>query len=69
MTNSMKKNRPMWFQALWVILGILYFPVFLASWLLNVVSRALLAFSYYGMLDYLRGKNVFKSLFQWNSVL
>lgn len=59
----------MWFQVLWVILGILYFPIFLASWLLNVVSRALLALSYYGMLDYLRGKNVFKSLFQWNSVL
>ena len=59
----------MWFQVLWVILGILYIPIFLASWLLNVVSRALLALSYYGMLDYLRGKNVFKSLFQWNSVL
>lgn len=69
MTNNMKKNRPMWFQVLWVILGILYIPIFLASWLLNVVSRALLALSYYGMLDYLRGKNVFKSLFQWNSVL
>lgn len=69
MTNNMKKNRPMWFQVLWVILGILYIPIFLASWLLNVVSRTFLAISYYGMLDYLRGKNVFKSLFQWNSVL
>lgn len=69
MTNNMKKNRSMWFQVLWVILGILYIPLFLASWLLNVVSRAFLALSYYGMLDYLRGKNVFKSLFQWNSVL
>jgi len=59
----------MWFQVLWVILGILYIPIFLASWLLNVVSRAFLALSYYGMLDYLKGKNVFKSLFQWNSVL
>jgi len=59
----------MWFQVLWVILGILYIPIFLASWLLNVISRAFLALSYYGMLDYLRGKNVFKSLFQWNSVL
>lgn len=59
----------MWFQVLWVILGILYIPIFLASWLLNVISRAFLALSYYGMLDYLKGKNVFKSLFQWNSVL
>lgn len=69
MTNNMKHNRPLWFAVLWGTLGILYIPVFLASWLLNVVSRILLALSYYGMFDYLRGKNVFKSLFQWNSVL
>lgn len=52
-------------MALFTLIGILWFPFFVASWLLRIVARFLLAISYFGMLNGKMGKDIFKSLFTW----
>lgn len=47
------------------VAGVFYLPVWLISWLLHIVSRLLLAISYFGMCQFNKGKQVFKSLFKW----
>ena len=43
---------------------ILYMPIYYAGWLLQTVSRLLLAFSYLLMLDGTYAYNTFRSVFQ-----
>lgn len=50
---------------LWTIVGLLWSPIFISSWLLRVVARFLLSISYFGMLNGKMGCDVFKSLFNW----
>lgn len=47
----------------WNILGILYFPVYIAFWLLHKVARFILAISYFGMLENRIGKDIIKYMF------
>lgn len=50
---------------LWTLVGLLWAPIFIASWLLRIVARFLLSISYFGMLNGKMGRGVFKSLFTW----
>jgi hypothetical protein len=62
----MKRNSPMLFIITWSLVGLLYLPVFIASWLLHIVARLLLSISYFGLLNPRKGKDVFSSIFRWN---
>ena len=48
---------------LWWCLGVIYTPVYIASWLLHKVARLILAISYFGMLEKTVGKDIIKHLF------
>ena len=48
---------------LYLFVGILYSPLYLFAWLLRIVSRFLLALSYFGMLEGRKGKDIIKTLF------
>ena len=50
---------------LWTLVGLLWAPVFIASWLLRIVARFLLSLAYCCMLNSTMGRDVFKSLFTW----
>lgn len=62
----MKKFRTALRILTWFLVGVCYFPVFLAAWLLHVVARLLLSVSYFGLLNGRKGKDVFISLFRFN---
>lgn len=49
-----------------VVLGIIYMPIYLIAWLLHIIARAQLAIAYFGLLEFYRGKSVFKSIFEWH---
>lgn len=51
---------------IWLLLGILYFPVYLAFWLFHKIARLLLAISYFGMFEKQVGKDIISSLFSWH---
>ncbi len=51
---------------IWLLLGVLYFPVYLAFWLFHKIARLLLAISYFGMLEKQIGKDIISSLFNWH---
>lgn len=51
---------------IWLLLGVLYFPVYLAFWLFHKIARLLLAISYFGMFEKQIGKDVLLSLFNWH---
>ena len=51
---------------IWIYLGALYAPVYIASWLLHKVARLVLAISYFGMLEKAIGKDIIKYLFIWH---
>ena len=65
----MKVNKPIFFVVVWTLVGLIYSPIFIASWLLHIISRLLLSISYFGMLNGQRGRDVFKSLFRFNPTL
>lgn len=48
---------------LWVLLGIIYFPIYFAFWVLRFISRFTLAISYYGTFNAYVGYRIMKSLF------
>ena len=58
--SKLKQNM---FIILYAIVGTLYFPLYLFAWLLRIVSRFILALSYFGMLDGRKGKDIIKTLF------
>lgn len=51
---------------IWLLLGVLYFPVYLAFWLFHKIARLLLAISYFGMFEKQIGKDIILSLFNWH---
>lgn len=51
---------------IWLLLGVLYFPVYLAFWLFHKIARLLLAISYFGMFEKQVGKDIISSLFNWH---
>lgn len=53
------------FVILWIILGVIYSPIYIAAWLLRLVARFLLSISYFGLLQGKMGCQVFKSLFSF----
>lgn len=50
----------------WICLGVVYAPVYIASWLLHKVARLMLAIAYFGLLNKQAGKDIIKSLFKWH---
>ena len=62
-------NRTLLFVLTWALIGIMYFPIFLAAWLLHIVARILLGISYFGMLNSKMGRDILKSIFNWNPTL
>lgn len=50
----------------WAIIGVVYFPIYIASWLLHIIARCLLALAYLGMLQFHVAKNVLNSVFVIN---
>ena len=51
---------------IWLLLGVLYFPVYLVFWLFHKIARLLLAISYFGMFEKQIGKDILLSLFNWH---
>lgn len=50
----------------WQILGVIYFPAYVAFWLLHKIARLTLAIAYFGLLNKQTGKDIIKSLFKWH---
>lgn len=50
---------------LFVLIGLIYFPIYVSMWVLRIVARLLLSIAYYGTLERKMGKNVFKSIFSF----
>lgn len=50
----------------WFVIGVIYFPVYLAAWILHIVARLLLATAYLFMLQPHVARNVFSSVFVTN---
>ena len=48
----------------WQILGVIYFPAYVAFWLLHKIARLTLAITYFGLLNKQAGKDIIKSLFK-----
>ena len=48
------------------ILGVIYFPAYVAFWLLHKIARLTLAIAYFGLLNKQAGKDIIKSLFKWH---
>ena len=53
-------------KVVWRILEVIYFPVYIAFWLLHKIARFILAISYSGMLEGRIAKDILKSLFKWH---
>ena len=54
------------FIIFWIVVGIIYFPIFFCAWLLHIVARVLLSIAYAGMLKWQMAKQVFSSIFRTN---
>jgi hypothetical protein len=52
-------------MALFTIVGVLWFPFYIAAWLLRIIARFLLAIAYFGLLNGKMAKDIMKSLFTW----
>lgn len=63
----MKRKKVTFIVIMWAIVGALYSPIFILAWLLRPIARLLLAISYFGLLDMVMGKAVFKSIFKMYS--
>lgn len=54
------------FEFLWPYIGVIYFPIYILSWLLHKVARLLLAISYFGMFEKKIGEDIITNLFNWH---
>lgn len=50
----------------WLIIGIIYFPIYFVAWCLHIIARILLAIAYLFMLQPHVARNVFSSVFVTN---
>ena len=46
------------------LVGLIYFFIYLASYILSVIARAILGISYFGMGDFRKSKDIFKFMFR-----
>ena len=53
-------------KVVWKVLEVIYFPIYVAFWLLHKIARFLLAISYFGMLEGRMGKDIIHHLFDWH---
>lgn len=53
-------------KLLWRCVGVLYFPIYLLTWVLHKIARLVLAIAYFGLLNKQAGKDIIKSLFKWH---
>ena len=49
--------------AIGLIIAILYYPIYAIGWIVHIASRIVLAVSYYMMLRFKLGNDIFKTLF------
>lgn len=49
---------------LWVILGIIYYPLYVSAWLLHKVARLALAIAYFFMFRWRMAKDIIINLFK-----
>lgn len=47
----------------WVLLGVIYSPIYIIFWVLRFVSRLILAISYYFTFNPINGYRIMKTLF------
>ncbi len=60
----MKKAFKFLGRLIWVILKVIYFPIYLVFFIAYKVIRLALAFIFCGLLEFRYAKDVFKSLFE-----
>lgn len=53
------------FRFIWKAISFIYFPIYIAFWLLHKIARIFLAISYFGMLEKQMGKDIISNLFNW----
>lgn len=63
MKTTIKKVKDTAKYITWVLLGVMYFPIYFVFWVLRFVSRLVLAISYYGTLNSMMGYRVMRTLF------
>lgn len=51
-------------QIIWTILGILYYPIYAAAWLLHKIARLILAIAYIFMLQKQLAKDIITNFFK-----
>ena len=62
----MKKLKLPYKLIIWIIIGLIYLPVYISAWLLRIVARILLAIAYFGTLNGRMGVAVLKSIFSFD---
>ena len=60
----MKKFWKTFKETVWVILGIIYYPIYAIAWLLHKVARLLLAIAYFFMFQGHLAKDIITHLFK-----
>lgn len=50
-------------KIIWIIIGVLYFPIYAAAWLLHKLARLLLAIAYIFMFEGRRATTIIINLF------
>ena len=62
----MKKLKLPYKLIIWILIGLIYLPVYISAWLLRIVARILLAIAYFGTLNGRMGVAVLKSIFSFD---
>ena len=60
----MKKFWKSFKKVIWVILGIIYYPIYASAWLLHKVARLALAIAYFFMFQRRMAKDIIINLFK-----
>ena len=60
----MKKFWKSFKKVIWVILGIIYYPIYMLAWLLHKVARLTLAIAYFFMFQRRMAKDIIVNLFR-----
>lgn len=63
----MKIDRALLGLILWAVFGLMYSPIFIAAWLLHIAARFILAIANIGLLRFNYARDIFKSLFKWET--
>ena len=60
----MKKFWKSFKKVIWVMLGIIYYPIYISAWLLHKVARLVLAIAYFFMFRRRMTKDIIINLFK-----